>query len=131
MERASSKLWLLGLVLLGAACAVTDPRGAERIATLYVAPNRATCFGPWEMECLVTREESQSQWSFHFFGIAGFTHEPGYRYVLRVGIRPIPMPPADGPSHAYRLIELVSKEPCAATFAPGQSNPEPPGWVGC
>jgi hypothetical protein len=131
MERASSKLWLLGLLLLGVSCAITEPREAERIATLYVAPNRATCFAPWPMECLVAREESEPEWGFHYFGIDGFTHEPGYRYVLRVGIRPIPNPPADGSSLAYRLIQVVAKEPCAAIFTPGGANPEPPGWVGC
>lgn len=87
-----------------------------------VGPARQQCYGPFLRMCLVV----DGRQSYH--EIDGFTHEPGYEYVLRIeeydaypGQAVIPQ---DTPGRSgYRLIEEVSKvrasgEVVEATVAP-------------
>lgn len=84
---------------------------AERVFELEVAEQRVPCTGVGPRECLQVRERGDASWELFYSGIAGFTYEPGFRYVLRVAGRTVPNPPADGSSLAYRLVDVVSRTP--------------------
>ena len=100
----------MGFALTTGCTSSTEPR--ERVLTLEVAPTRVQCMGSEPMECLQVRElRSGPEQPFvsTFIPIEGFTHETGYRYVIRVARRTIRNPPADGSSIVDRLIEVVSR----------------------
>ena len=69
------------------------------------------CIGIGPQECLQVREQSDAPWQLFYGHIEGFAYEPGFRYVLRVAVSPVPDPPADGSSLAYRLLRVVSRTP--------------------
>lgn len=102
-------LLLLAATLLPA-CGDLDTTGLETDQlTLYVAPYTRTCHGMYEMQCMLVREDPNGEWLNFYDPIQGFTYEPGYSYVLVVGWREIPNPPADGSSREYWLVEVVEK----------------------
>lgn len=78
--------------------------------TLYVAPYTRTCQGMYEMQCMLVRESRYGEWLNFYNQIQGFTYEPGYEYVLLVGWREVPNPPADASSREYWLIQMVEKK---------------------
>ena len=61
------------------------------------------------MDCLQVRERPDAPWHLFYDVIEGFTYEPGYQYALRVAVRVVPNPPADGSSVAYRLLAILTK----------------------
>ena len=104
----------------------SDPKSAQAAPTLEVSvgPARQECYGPFQRMCLVVDGRQ------FYHEIDGFTHEPGYEYVLRIeeydaypGQAVIPQ---DTPGRSgYRLIEEVSKvsvsgEVIEATVAPAR-----------
>lgn len=99
----------LAAALLTACSLVTGTEHHRQ--TLYVAPYTRTCHGMYEMQCMLVKEDPDADWSFFYDGIQGFTYEPGFTYVLQIGWREIPNPPADGSSRAYWLIRQVEKTP--------------------
>ena len=109
MPKTAFRVLLVCLVLaLGSAC--TDPTvPGERELTVEVASTRAPCVGVVPMECLQVRWNANGSWELFYDSIEGFTWEPGNRYLLRVARREILDPPADGPSAAFRLLEVLSK----------------------
>ena len=109
---ASDRRLLLPGALLLAAIGCSSATGpAERVFDLEVSEQRVPCVGVGPRECLQVREQADAPWQLFYASIEGFTYEPGFRYVLRVAQRPIPNPPADGSSLAYRLVDVVSKAP--------------------
>lgn len=102
----------IAAALLAACSVITGSRTHEQ--TLHVASYTRTCQGMVEMQCLLVREDADGQWLNFYDAIEGFTWEAGYEYVLVVGWREIPDPPADGSSRAYWLVRQVSKTPAAA-----------------
>jgi hypothetical protein len=93
------------------ACDAFGP--SERIAVLDIAPEQVACVGVSQQTCLRVRERPDTAWTLFYFGIEGFTFEPGFEYTLRVAIRTVKNPPADGSSLAYRLLETMRKAPPA------------------
>ena len=96
------------LLAVGACSAATAP--AERVRTYEVAEATVPCNsigGP--SVCLSVRTPPEVAWRVLFGVVEGFTHEAGYRYVLRVAERPVRNPPPDAPSTQYRLVEVVSR----------------------
>jgi hypothetical protein len=91
-----------------------EGEGKER-QTLYVAPYTRTCQGMYEMQCMLVRESREGEWLNFYDQIQGFTYEPGYEYVLLVGWRQVPNPPADGSSREYWLIQTVEKKRAAGS----------------
>jgi heat shock protein HslJ len=89
---------------------------------LEVAADTAACPHPLipDKQCLQVRElqydangvRSGDAGAYrHFYqDIAGYTHEPGVRNVLRVKRYPIEHPPADAPDSAYVLDMVVESE---------------------
>lgn len=90
--------------------------GTEK--TLYVAPERRPCTGVAPMECLQVRDAPDRPWQNFYSEIEGFTHEPGYRYELRVREDRGANPPADGSSLRWTLVKVVSKQAGSAPEKP-------------
>jgi hypothetical protein len=97
-----------GAAALALACrGGTEPE--SRVLTLEVGPLRVPCIGEGAMLCLQVRSRADQPYTHFYDEIEGFTHEPGYAYVLRVSRRAVPEPPADGSSFAYALVAVVAK----------------------
>ena len=83
----------------------------SRAITLEVAPQRRTCTGVIEMQCLMVRERVPGQppkkWVPLFGEIDGFQHMPGKRAQLRVRVDKIDNPPADAPNARYTLLKVL------------------------
>jgi hypothetical protein len=95
-------------VSLGSACGgATEPR--ERVRTYEVAEAMVRCNGiDGPTLCLSVRTPPDTVW--RVLGVVeGFTHEAGYRYVLRVAERSIRNPPPGTSTVQYRLLAVVSK----------------------
>ena len=123
MFRFSLAFVLLMLPLPASACAQQTP-GTEEVVVLEVAPERAPCRGEAEQQCLMVRTSPDEPWQYFYGAIEGFTWEKGYQYRLRVGRRATGETIADASTWAYRLLEVLSKEP-----AQGSSAARSPGYV--
>ena len=99
-------------MLAAAGCGLLDGSGEEEV-TLWVAPMTATCFGPFERECLQVKESEDGDYELFYDNIQGFTFEAGYSYLLRAAWKTVPNPPQDASSRSYRLIRIESKVPAA------------------
>lgn len=92
--------------------ACTDLFGPrEWVVTMDVAPERVPCQGFIPQDCLRVRERPDTAWTFFYDSIEGFAFEAGFNYTIRVRVREIRNPPADGSSRAYRLLAVLTKEP--------------------
>lgn len=111
MRRLRHLILLLFVPLVGG-CDLLEP--SLHRTTFYVASYTRECVGMVVQQCMLVREDPAGEWLNFYSDIEGFTYEPGYEYVLRVGWREIRNPPADGSSREYWLIRLVEK-----TRAPG------------
>lgn len=108
----------LGLLAIGMSGCASGTGPEARILTIEVASTRVSCRGEGLQECLQIREvgmDPAAPFALTFVPIEGFTHERGYRYVLRVAERTVSNPPADGSSVVYRLLSVVSRERVEAT----------------
>jgi hypothetical protein len=79
------------------------------LETLFVRDRLGTCEAEGARQCLMVRASASEEWRNFFGTIKGFEYEPSYSYELRVEATPIEGAPADAPSIAYRLVEVVSK----------------------
>lgn len=86
----------------------TASKSSEK--TLFVRETLADCEGEGPMKCLPVREKETDEWTLFYSEIEGFTHEAGYRYELRVEVKPRANAPADASSLEYRLVKVVAKE---------------------
>lgn len=96
--------------------------GSEGTIVFFeVAAQRQPCSHPLipDMQCLQVRERtyagngtlaSQGEWQPLYQEIAGYTHAPGTRNVLRVKKFTVENPPADASSLAYVLDMVVESE---------------------
>ena len=64
------------------------------------------------------RDAPGRPWQNFYGEIEGFTHEPGFRYELRVREEPVANPPADGSSLRWTLVKVVSKQTGSAPEKP-------------
>jgi hypothetical protein len=101
----------VGLLCSVAASCSSATAPVEREIRLEVSEQRVPCVGEGRQECLQVREQSGAAWQLFYGSIEGFAYEPGFRYVLQVAERPVPHPPADGSSLAYRLLRVISRTP--------------------
>jgi hypothetical protein len=83
----------------------------KQIVEMDVAPQRVSCVGVGPQECLRVRQHPDTAWTLFYDGIEGFQFEAGFEYTLRVAVRPVPNPPADGSTLAYRLLAILRKVP--------------------
>jgi hypothetical protein len=100
---------IAAVVVLTACASIFGPE--ERVAIMDIAPQRVDCVGMAPQECFRVREHPDTNWTLFYDGIEGFEFEAGFEYTLRVGVRPIRNPPADGSSVAYRLLAILRKVP--------------------
>ena len=77
--------------------------GESSLLTFNVGPERMTCTGEMEMECLIVNGE------YFYDEIAGFEFEPGFEYVLRVERISKDNVPMDASSYEYNLVEVEEK----------------------
>lgn len=77
---------------------------------IIVGPVTAMCQSVGPMRCLQVKESPEGDWQNLFGQIAGFTHETGYEYVLRVREEKVENLPADGSSIKLVLEEEIAKE---------------------
>lgn len=108
-------LLLAAIVAVGCTAAPGDEPGAieltatPEVITLYVAAETVECEGVAPQTCLLVRTDPNGEWEMFYDTIAGFTHETGYAYELRVHKITVPNPPADASALRYELVEMVSK----------------------
>ena len=105
---------LLALVLCLASLACAElpfGLGGQDVRTMYVGPQLVDCMGSGPRTCMLVKTHPDAEWQLFYDGIEGFTFEPGFTYVLRVAVRRIDNPPADGSSLAYHLVKVLEKRP--------------------
>jgi hypothetical protein len=99
--------------------AAAEPAASQAVSmTLFVASTLVDCQGEAPQKCLQVRESSSEPYRNLYAGIAGFQHEPGYEYELRVEATAVPGAPADAASVRYRLLEVVAKRKAPAASSP-------------
>src|SRR5688572_13757936 len=92
-----------------AGCSITGP--SERIVLMDIAAEPVACVGVGPQQCLRVREHPDTAWTLFYSGVEGFIYEPGFDYTLRVAVRAVANPPADGSARAYRLVAILRKDP--------------------
>lgn len=97
--------------LVGACSSISGPD--EDVLTLEVASETVPCVAVIEQECLQVRTPGESEWELFYDEISGFTHEPGFSYLIEVARRTIENPPADASGYSYRLLAILVREPVA------------------
>ncbi len=119
-------LFAIALLLAPAGCDLlgNDPAAApgpdarlrpgEEALTWYVAAHTAPCTGLYEQQCLLVKERPEAPWNFLYDPIAGFAHERGYAYRLRVARLHTAEPPADASAFSYRLLRVLEKTESAS-----------------
>jgi hypothetical protein len=108
MEALQRTLMIAAVSLMGSSCNMLP---VETIKVLYVAPTKAPCQTIVQTTCLQTREAPDQNWDLFYSNISGFVYEEGFSYKIRVGVKSVPNPPADGSSLSYRLLEQLEKTP--------------------
>ena len=83
---------------------------------LVIGPERMTCQGAFEKECLIARNEATGKWEFFYEEIEGFTHVPGFIYVLEVELTDRGTEIQDVGRYAYTLVRVVSRERVSEDF---------------
>ena len=76
---------------------------------IEVGPELVDCVGVAPMKCLQVRDGPNDPWRVHYGGIAGFEHQPGIAYRLRVLEERVPNPPADASSLRWTLDLIVEQ----------------------
>lgn len=107
-------LLLAAVVVVGCTAAPGEPgaiapTATPEVITLYVAAETTECEGVAPQTCLQVRTDADGEWELFYDTIAGFTHETGYAYKLRVHKITVSDPPADANAIRYELVEVVSK----------------------
>lgn len=93
----------------------------SNLETIRVASSYVDCVGATPQKCLLIKFEDSPDWKFWYFGIDGFTFEPGYEYVLKVKKETLPEPVAAGRSSIrYVLVKEVSRTQKESENLPGQ-----------
>lgn len=86
-----------------------SPSPKARVRFIEVAPLPATCPSPGPTPCLHVREARSHPWQLHRGGIAGFDHQPGTAYRLRVLEEPVTDPPKGSPEVRWTLDLIVEQ----------------------
>ncbi|MCH9657308.1 DUF4377 domain-containing protein [archaeon] len=76
-------------------------------STLYVDSQLVDCVGVGPQQCMLVRENPDSEWEMFYDHIDGFTYQEGTEYVISVKITEVKSPPADGSSLKYVLVDVL------------------------
>lgn len=85
---------------------------------IIIGPYVTTCVGAFEQECYLEYNEETQRWEFFYEAIQGFDFEPGYIYRLKVSLHKREEGIQDVGTHAYRLVEVLSKEEASVDERP-------------
>jgi glyoxylase-like metal-dependent hydrolase (beta-lactamase superfamily II) len=78
-------------------------------SNLYVDSKLVDCVGVAPQQCMLVREDADSDWEYFYDQISGFKFEKGYEYKLKIKTTEIKNPPADASSLKYTLIKVLEK----------------------
>ena len=84
----------------------------DRELQLEIGAHRVPCEGASKFFCMLVKEGA-GEWQLGYDAIHGLTPAWGTSYLIRVGVRTIANPPADGSSLEYHLLELIEQRPVA------------------
>ncbi len=84
-------------------------QGSAKTKTFYVADHLVDCVGVAPQKCMLIREKQTDEWSNFYGNIEGFNYEEGFEYLIKVKVKKIKNPPADGSSLKYTLLEVLRK----------------------
>ena len=89
---------------------INDIQKTENLfSTLYVNSELVDCVGVAVQQCMLVRENPNSDWKNFYDHIDGFEFQNGYEYKLKIKITEIKNPPADASSLKYSLLEILEK----------------------
>jgi len=74
---------------------------------LYVDSKLVDCVGVGPQQCMLIKQDPDSEWQMFYDTIEGFDFQEGANYQLNVTITEIKNPPADSSSLKYTLIETL------------------------
>ena len=77
---------------------------------LYVDSKLVDCVGVGPQQCMLIKENQDTEWEMFYDNIHGFDYQEGIQYKLHVTISQIENPPADGSSLKYELIEILEPQ---------------------
>ena len=83
---------------------------------LYVDSKFVDCVGVGPQQCMLIRENPDSEWQMFYDYIEGFDYQEGTQYKISVMITEIQNPPADGSSLKYTLVELLESSSSIAEY---------------
>ena len=100
---SSKFLVVFAIVLFSFSCSNSSKK------IIYIADAKVDCEGVAPQKCLQIKEEGTTDWTYLYDHIEGFDYEKGFFYKLKVEVKKIENPPADGSSLHYKLIEVLAK----------------------
>jgi len=74
---------------------------------LYVDSKLVDCVGVGPQQCMLIKEDLDSEWQMFYNSIEGFEFQEGTEYKISVIITEIENPPADSSSLKYTLVEVL------------------------
>jgi len=74
---------------------------------LYVDSKLVDCVGVGPQQCMLVRENSDSDWKMFYDNIEGFDYQEGTQYKIEVIITDVENPPADASSLKYTLVTVL------------------------
>ncbi|MBB3697772.1 META domain-containing protein [Flammeovirga yaeyamensis] len=97
------------ITLIVTACASTKSPKSET-KTITVSAKTTECTGVGPQECLLIKEDGDTEWKNFYGKIEGFDHKVGVESVLEVAIVKVDNPPADASSLRYKLVKVVNEK---------------------
>ncbi len=74
---------------------------------LYIDSSLVDCVGVGPQQCMLVKENPNSEWELFYDSIEGFEYQEGTEYKISVTITEIQNPPADSSSLKYILVEIL------------------------
>ena len=74
---------------------------------LYVDSKLVDCVGVGPQQCMLVRENHDSDWQMFYDNIEGFDYQEGTQYKIEVMITDVENPPADASSLKYTLVTVL------------------------
>lgn len=74
---------------------------------LYVDSKLVDCIGVSPQQCMLVKENPNSDWHMFYDKIQGFDYQEGTQYQLEVMITNVENPPADSSSLQYTLVRML------------------------
>ena len=108
---------ILLVIAIGVAGCLSNPFTSSATQILVIGPERVTCQGFIEQECLMEKNEDTDLWEFFYEEIEGFTHVPGFIYTLEVKVTDRGTEIQDVGRYAYTLVRVIGRERVTSDFS--------------